>query len=282
MIKFKNVTKDYGRTIALKDFSIIIDQPGIYCLLGRNGAGKTTFLKTLAGHIASTTGAVIVNGEEIDTLAMPKNVYFVETNGVLFNMRLDDLFKAAADINPLFDMAFALEISKQFNLDRKKRYKQLSFGMKAMVNTLIAMSSGKEILLLDEPVLGFDPVMRKRFYDMLQEINAENPKTIIVSTHIIDEIAKIVERLIIIDKGQLVLFSDMNEIGEKQYSVTGPAENVKTATEGLNVLAEIKAGGFLSSYIYDQRIEESDKYSISNLSLQDFFIGLVGNEQEAK
>lgn len=281
MIEFKNVTKNYARTTALNNFSIKINKPGIYCLLGRNGAGKTTMLKTLAGHIVASSGTVLVNNSQVSTFAMPAGVHYIESDASQFNIKLDDLFRAAADINPLFDVRFALEIAERFQLDRKKRYKQLSFGMKAMVNTLIAMSSGREILLLDEPVLGFDPVMRRIFYDMLQESNAVKPKTIIVSTHIIDEISKVAEQLIIIDSGKLVLFCDINEIDEKAYCVTGTAENVKMATKGLRVLSEMKAGGFLSQYIYDLRINESDKYSITALGLQDFFISLVGGDKEA-
>lgn len=279
MIEFKQVSKDYGRTLALHDFSLAIEQPGIYCLLGRNGAGKTTMLKTLAGHIAATDGTVTVNGKQVSTLAMPQEVHFVESTASQFNVKLKELFRTAAMINEGFDAAFALKLAQRFQLDLGKRYKQLSFGMKAMVNTLIALASGREILLLDEPVLGFDPVMRKAFYDMLQESNAEKPQTVIVSTHIIDEIAKVAEHLIIIDQGRLLLFCGMAEIDEKAYSVTGPAENVKTATEGLKVLSETTAGGFLSRYIYDRRIPASDAYALATLSLQDFFIGLVGEER---
>ncbi len=281
MIELMSVTKKYGKIVGIQDFSIQIEQPGIYCLLGRNGAGKTTLLKTLSGHIAATSGTISVNGKEVTSLAMPEDVHYVESNASQFNMKLDDLFHAAADLSKTFNLSYALDIAKRFQLDRKKRYKQLSFGMKAMVNTLLALASGKEILLLDEPVLGFDPVMRKNFYEMLQESNTKNPKTIIISTHIIDEIAKVADQLIIINKGQLVQFCDMNEIDEKAYCVTGPNENVIAATKGLHILSEIKAGGFLSRYIYDRRLPESDKYSISALSLQDFFIGLVGDEKEA-
>lgn len=280
MIEFKNVTKNYSRAVALDDFSLRLENSGIYCLLGRNGAGKTTMLKTLAGHIAASSGTVTVSGKEVSTLAMPDNVHFVESNAAQFSIRLDDLFKAAADVNSKFDYAFAVELAGRFKLDRGKRYKQLSFGMKSMVNTLISLSSGKEVLLLDEPVLGFDPVMRKTFYTMLQESNAQKQNAIIVSTHIIDEISKVAEQIIIIDKGRLVLFCDMGEIDEKAYSVTGPAENVKKATEGLRVIGETKAGGFLSRYVYDRRIGESGQYSIASLSLQDFFVGLVGDEKE--
>jgi ABC-2 type transport system ATP-binding protein len=281
MIEFKNVTKNYGKLTALRDFSIKIDQPGIYCLLGRNGAGKTTMLKTLAGHIAATRGQIEVNGKPVGMLAMPDSVYFVAADAAQFNARLTELLNYAADINPLFDHTFALDLAGRFELDTGKRYRQLSFGMKAMVNTLIALSSGREILLFDEPVLGFDPVMRKTFYDILSESLAEKPKTVIVSTHIIDEIAKVAERLIIIDKGRPLLLCDINEIDERAYCVTGPAGCVKTATEGLRVIGESKAGGFLSRSIYDARIEPRDTYDVSALSLQDFFVALVGSENRS-
>jgi ABC-2 type transport system ATP-binding protein len=236
-------------------------------------------LKLLAGHIAATDGRVAVNGKWVSLLAMPEEVHYVESGAAQFNMRLKDLFKAAAGINPLFDLSFATELASRFHLDESKRYKQLSFGMKAMVNTLIALSSGKEILLLDEPVLGFDPVMRKTFYELLQQSCAEKPKTVIVSTHIIDEIERVAERLIIIDKGRLVLFCGMDEIDDKAYCVTGLAEFVKDATDELRIIGETKAGGFLSRYVYDRRIPGSDKYSVTALGLNDFFVGLVGDEK---
>ncbi|MDR1093861.1 MAG: ABC transporter ATP-binding protein [Clostridiales bacterium] len=278
MIRFDNVTKRYGNTAAMDGFSWAAERTGIYCLLGRNGAGKTTLMKLAAGHIGPTAGAVFVNGAQVKMFAMPDAAHFVESGAAQFNVKLSALFRYAADVNPSFDLDFALALAKRFKLDLNKRYKHLSFGMKAMASTLIALSSGREILLLDEPVLGFDPVMRKVFYDMLQEAVAAKPKTVIVSTHIIDEIEKVADSLIIIDKGRLVLCCGMAEIDEKAYSVIGPAEPVKAATEGLRVIGETKAGGFLSRYVYDRRVKPSDKYTVSGLGLQEFFIGLVGTE----
>jgi ABC-2 type transport system ATP-binding protein len=281
MIIFNNTTKRYGGVTALDDFSLKVDEPGVYCLLGRNGAGKTTMMKLIAGHIDATEGEVFVNREVVGSLAMPDAVHFVESGAVQFNVKLDTLFRYASDINPDFDMIFALEMAKRFNLNLSKRYKQLSFGMKVMASTLIALSSGKEVILLDEPVLGFDPIMRKTFYELLQNSCDEKQKTVIVSTHIIDEIEKFAEQLIILDKGKLLLNCPMYEINEKAYSVIGSAEYVKAATDGLQIIGEITAGGFLSRYIFDRRIEPSDKYSITSLGLQDFFVGLVGGEKEA-
>jgi ABC-2 type transport system ATP-binding protein len=278
MIVFENATKRYGKTIALNGLSLTISEPGIHCLLGRNGAGKTTMMKLIAGHIGATGGNVSVNGVDIVPLAMPNSVHFVESGAVQFNVRLGVLFKYASYINPDFDMDFALEMTKKFNLNLNKRYNQLSFGMKVMASTLIALSSGKDIILLDEPVLGFDPIMRKTFYDLLQSSCEEKQRTVIVSTHIIDEIEKVAQRLIIIDKGAMKLNCAMYEIDENAYSVTGTIENVKSATEGLQAIGESTIGGFLSRHIFDKRIGPSDKYTIASLGLQDFFIGLVGDE----
>jgi ABC-2 type transport system ATP-binding protein len=278
MIEFKNVTKNYGKTTALRDFSFKIDQPGIYCLLGRNGAGKTTLLKTLAGYITATTGEVIVKEKPVSMLSMPDEVCFVEPDASQFNIRLKELLKAAATINPLFDYSFASELAERFELDTQKKYKYLSFGMKAMANSIIALASNKEILLFDEPVLGFDPIMCKTFYDLLMESCAEKPKIVIVSTHIIDEIEKIAGQLIIIERGRPILFCDMNEIDEKAYCVTGSAGKVKAATEGLKIISETKEGIYLSRYIFDRRIDGDSNISVTSLGLGDFFVRLVGNE----
>ncbi|MDR0964517.1 MAG: ABC transporter ATP-binding protein [Clostridium sp.] len=242
MIEFKNVTKHYGNTIAIRDFSLLVEQPGIYCLLGRNGAGKTTLLKMLAGHIAVTSGSVCVNGNEVSTLHMPQALYFVESTASHFHVKLEELFHIAADLQEGFDLPFAFDLAKRFGLDVKKRYQHLSFGMKAMVNTLIPLASDKYILLLDEPVLGFDPVMRKTFYDMLQEGCAHKPKTVIISTHIIDEIAKVADQLIILHKGQLLLFRDMAEIDEKAYSVVGILNIIFSAIIAPETNASLLAG----------------------------------------
>jgi ABC-2 type transport system ATP-binding protein len=279
VINLTNVTKSYGKTSALKDFSLTLEREGIYCLLGRNGAGKTTLLKLLSGLIEATSGSIGVNGNPVSMLNMPEDLYFVESTAAQYNVSLRELFSYASMINKHFDMPLAESLAKRFELDTKKRYKALSFGMKAMVNTLIALASGKDILLLDEPVLGLDPVMRKTFYDMLSEGNAENPKTVIISTHIIDEISKVVEKLIIIDKGQLVLYTEMADIDEKAYAVTGPAETVKKATNGLHIIGETTAGGFLSRNIYDKRIDNTENLSVTSLGLSDFFVSLVGNER---
>ncbi|WP_242245949.1 ABC transporter ATP-binding protein [Bacillus cereus group sp. BfR-BA-01523] len=278
MIKLSNVTKDYGKNEGLRNFSVTLDSPGIYCLLGKNGAGKTTFLKLIAGHHNASAGQVTVKGNLVNMMRMPEQVYFVPSDAEHFNMRIKDLFKTANELHNQFDLNFAIGIAQKFKLDLNKKYEQASFGMKVMVNTILGMASNKDVIILDEPVLGFDAITRKKFYDLLQECNEEKPKIIIVSTHLIDEISSVAEKLLIIDKGELKLYADTNDIDEMAYSVTGPVDVVEQVTKGLNIIGKKNVGGFVSQYIFDKPIEDTDTVIISPLGLQDFFISLVGEE----
>ncbi|MGH0948690.1 ATP-binding cassette domain-containing protein [Bacillus mycoides] len=278
MIKLSNVTKDYGGNEGLRNFSVTLDSPGIYCLLGKNGAGKTTFLKLIAGHHNASTGNITVNGNPVDMLHMPEQVHFVASDAEHFNMRIKDLFKTANELNSQFDIEFAMEIARKFKLDLSKKYEQASFGMKVMVNTILGMASNKDVIILDEPVLGFDAITRKNFYDLLQECNEQKPKIIIVSTHLIDEISRVAGKLLIIDKGELKLYADTNDIDEMAYSVKGPVDVVEQVTKGLNIIGIKSVGGFVSQYVFDKPIEDTDTVIISPLGLQDFFISLVGDE----
>ncbi|MDF9664046.1 ABC transporter ATP-binding protein [Bacillus wiedmannii] len=278
MINLSNVTKDYGKNEGLRNFSVTLDSPGIYCLLGKNGAGKTTFLKLIAGHHNTSAGEVRVGGNLVNMMRMPEQVYFVPSDAEHFNMRIRDLFKTAKELHNQFDLNFAIEIAEKFKLDLNKKYEQTSFGMKVMVNTILGMASNKAIIILDEPVLGFDAITRNSFYDLLQVCNEQKPKIIIVSTHLIDEISKVAEKLLIIDKGELKLYADITDIDEMAYSVTGPVDIVEQVTKGLNIIGKKNVGGFVSQYIFDKPIEDTDTVMISPLGLQDFFISLVEGE----
>ncbi|HDX9529613.1 ATP-binding cassette domain-containing protein (plasmid) [Bacillus cereus] len=278
MINLSNVTKDYGKNEGLRNFSVTLDSPGIYCLLGKNGAGKTTFLKLIAGHHNASTGEVRVGGNLVNMMRMPEQVYFVPSDAEHFNMRIRDLFKTAKELHNQFDLNFAIEIAEKFKLDLNKKYEQTSFGMKVMVNTILGMASNKAVIILDEPVLGFDAITRNSFYDLLQVCNEQKPKIIIVSTHLIDEISKVAEKLLIIDKGELKLYADITDIDEMAYSVTGPVDIVEQVTKDLNIIGKKNVGGFVSQYIFDKPIEDTDTVMISPLGLQDFFISLVEGE----
>lgn len=279
MIEFAHVTKQYGDTTAINRLSLRIPDRGIYCLLGRNGAGKTTFLKLLAGHIAATEGKITADGKNVSPSHMPESVNFIESGSPQFNMRVSELIDAAAGLQDGFDADFAKKMTEHFELNGKKRYKQLSFGMKTMVTAIITLANNSKIILLDEPTMGFDAVMRDQFNTLLLESYEAHPRVLIVSTHLIDEIAKVTERLIIIDKGTLLLETGIDEIDEKAYTLSGSAQVVIPLLKGLNCIGKTEAGSMVAAHIYGDRITPPPGISVDRISLQDFFVALVGGKK---
>ena len=282
MIELNQVTKRYGQASVLKNITLTIDEPGIYCLLGRNGAGKTTLLKSIAGYQNITSGSIEVDGKEITTSTLDTGVSYIENFAKHFNLPVRKLLKIASEVNPSYDYDFASEMMERFELDGKKKFNHLSLGMKTMVSTIICLASSKEVILLDEPVLGFDAIMRVEFYDMLTESFKEHPRIIIVSTHIIEEIAKTIDKLIIIDKGSIRFFDTLQSVGTKAFSVSGLQRDVETATRGLKVIGQDTVGGLVTCCIFDTPPQESASIEVRPLSLQDFFIQMVGHKAGAK
>lgn len=278
MIELKQVTKQYGQATVLKNITLTVDEPGIYCLLGRNGAGKTTLLKSIAGYQNITSGTIQVDGKTITTSTLDTGVSYIENFAKHFNLPVRKLLRIASEVNPNYDYDFASEMMERFELDGKKKFNHLSLGMKTMVSTIICLASNKEVILLDEPVLGFDAIMRVEFYDMLTESFQKHPRIIIVSTHIIEEIAKTIQKLIIIDKGSVRFFDTLQSVETKAFSVSGLQKDVEAATRGLHIIGQDAVGGLVTSYIFDNPPEQAASLEIHPLSLQDFFIQMVGHK----
>ena len=277
MIELKSVTKQYGQAAVLKNINLSIAEPGIYCLLGRNGAGKTTLLKSIAGYQNITTGIIEVDGRTIKTSTLDTGVSYIENFAKHFNLPVRKLLKIASEVNPNYDYDFASEMMERFELDGKKKFNHLSLGMKTMVSTIICLASNKNVILLDEPVLGFDAIMRVEFYDMLTESFRKHPRIIIVSTHIIEEIAKTIQKLIIIDKGSIRFFDTLQSVEAKAFSISGLQKDVEAATQNLNIIGQDTVGGLVTNYIFDNPPRQTASLEIHPLSLQDFFIQMVGH-----
>ena len=278
MIELKQVTKQYGQATVLKNITLSVDEPGIYCLLGRNGAGKTTLLKSIAGYQNITNGMIQVDGKIITTSTLDTGVSYIENFAKHFNLPVWKLLRIASEVNPNYDYDFASEMMERFVLDGKKKFNHLSLGMKTMVSTIICLASNKEVILLDEPVLGFDAIMRVEFYDMLTESFRKHPRIIIVSTHIIEEIANTIQKLIIIDKGSVCFFDTLQAVEAKAFSISGLQKDVEAATRNLNIIGQGTVGGLVTTYIFDDPPKRTASLEIHPLSLQDFFIQMVGHK----
>ena len=278
MIELKQVTKQYGQATVLKNITLSIEDPGIYCLLGRNGAGKTTLLKSIAGYQNITSGSIQVDGKAITTSTLDTGVSYIENFAKHFNLPVQKLLRIASEVNPNYDYDFAAEMMDRFELEGKKKFRHLSLGMKTMVSTIICLASSKNIILLDEPVLGFDALMRVEFYDMLTESFRKHPRIILVSTHIIEEIAKTIQKLILIDRGSVRFFDTLQAVETKAFCISGLQKDVEAATKDRNVIGQDAVGGLVTRYIFDTPPEETGSLEIRPLSLQEFFIQMVGHK----
>ena len=278
MIELKQVTKQYGQATVLKNITLSIEDPGIYCLLGRNGAGKTTLLKSIAGYQNITSGSIQVDGKAITTSTLDTGVSYIENFAKHFNLPVQKLLRIASEVNPNYDYDFAAEMMDRFELEGKKKFRHLSLGMKTMVSTIICLASSKNVILLDEPVLGFDALMRVEFYDMLTESFRKHPRIILVSTHIIEEIAKTIQKLILIDRGSVRFFDTLQAVETKAFCISGLQKDVEAATKDRNVIGQDVVGGLVTSYIFDNPPEETGSLEIRPLSLQEFFIQMVGHK----
>ncbi|MCB2305816.1 ABC transporter ATP-binding protein [Clostridium estertheticum] len=282
-IKLLNVSKRYGDTFALDNISLTIEENKIYGLLGRNGAGKTTLLNIINNRIFSDKGVISIDGK---TLSEDKNalgnIYFMtEQNLYPQAMKVKELFKWSKEFYPKFDMAFALELSKKFELNINKRVKELSTGYASICKIINTMSSGAEILMFDEPVLGLDANHRELFYKELMEGYIEKPKTIILSTHIIEEVSHLLERIVIIKDGKIINDENVEELLTKCYNVSGLNKNIDEYIKDKNCLSVDEMASFKSAVISGingdaQKIEQKKLgLEVSKVELQKLFIDLT-------
>ncbi|MGY2126820.1 ABC transporter ATP-binding protein [Blastococcus sp. SYSU DS0617] len=230
-MRFRGVT-------ALDRVSTEIAQDSITGLLGRNGAGKTTLMQLLTGHRVPTSGRIEVFGaapyENDDVL---RRICFVkEGQRYPDHFRVRDALTAAALVFPEWDADLAASLLRDFDLPAKRPIKKLSRGMTSAVGIIIGLASRAPLTLFDEPYLGLDAVARQLFYDRLLADYAEHPRTVVLSTHLIEEIAALLERVLLIDRGRVLLDADAESLRGSAVTVAGPRDRVAAFAAGHEVL----------------------------------------------
>ena len=228
-IEFKNINKSFKDKEVIKNISLKINGGKIYGLLGRNGVGKTTFLRLINNREVLTSGEILIDGENVyeNQEALSKIYLMEEKNYFEEDMKISKIFKWTKEFYKNFNMDYALNLSKEFNLDINKIIKELSTGYSSILKIILALSSGAEILCFDEPVLGLDVNYRELFYKELLKFYEKTEKTIIIATHLIEEIANIIEEVIILKDGQVIKSGEVEKILSSVYSIIGKSHVVK-------------------------------------------------------
>lgn len=283
-IELKNVSKSFGGVHALSDVSLSFGGGKIYGLLGPNGAGKTTLLNIITNRLYADSGEVTIDGESAPgrDRALGKVYMMAEQNLFPDSMKVKGALKITADFIPSFDLELAMELAQKFGLPMNKKVKALSTGYSSILRLVLALSAGTPYVIFDEPVLGLDAQHRDMFYRLLMEHCGGGGQTVILSTHLIQEAAPLIEHAVIIKGGKILRDASADALTGAAHTVSGPAGLVDGYIAGRQVLNTTAIGGLKTACVEgepDARVPAG--LEVSAMGLQDYFISLM-NEEDAK
>ncbi|MCF3943705.1 ABC transporter ATP-binding protein [Oceanobacillus alkalisoli] len=277
-IEVNNLSKRYGEQYALNHVFFTLEENKIYGLLGRNGAGKTTFMNILSGQIMPTSGEIKINGENsFDQQELMESICLIkESDNFPKELKIKDVLKIFSYFYPNWDQSFAEDLLKEFNLTTRLKIKALSKGMESALGITVGLASRAPITVFDEPYIGMDAPSRKRFYELLLEDYEDYPRTIIFSTHLIDEVSLMFEEVIILQEGSVVLQEDSEVLRAKTVAVSGPAEKVDDFLQDKEVIERKDLAGNAIVYTYGS-IEEAKEFGLDaeGIPIQELMIYLT-------
>jgi ABC-2 type transport system ATP-binding protein len=286
VVEVERLTKVYGRTTVLDEISFSLEAGKIYGLLGRNGAGKTTIMQILTAQSFASGGSVRVFGEApYENRRVLSQVCFIkESQRYPEGFRVGDVLAMASSFFPHWDQAYASSLQKDFQLPLKRRMKALSRGVLSAVGVTVGLASRAPLTIFDEPYLGLDAVNRHIFYDHLIEDYLEHPRTIILSTHLIDEVSRLLEHVLVIDQGKVILDEEADALRERACTVVGTEAKVAEFTSGRKLLGREQIGSLVSATLLGPLTAEERQHAgrlgleFTSVSLQQLIIHLTNGK----
>ncbi|MTV83023.1 ABC transporter ATP-binding protein [Secundilactobacillus folii] len=282
-IKIAHLSKSFGQQAVLTDINLTIEPQTIYGLLGRNGAGKSTLFNIISDRIPATSGEVVIEGQNnVNNDRVLNRIYLMgERNLYPSRMRVSDIFQTTAALYGRMDMDLVHQLSSQFGLNIRTRFAKLSTGYRSILKLIIGLAVDVDYVFFDEPTLGLDANHRELFYSALMDSYAKRPRTFVISTHLIEEIANMVERVLVLQEHHITIDETTEKVLNKGYSITGPTADVTAYTAGLNVIGHDQLGNLRVDYVYGQLNGSRpipDTVSISHIDLQKLFVNLTSQE----
>jgi ABC-2 type transport system ATP-binding protein len=266
-ISTDGLTRSYRGQLVLDQVSINIEAESITGLLGRNGAGKTTLLRILAGQEYPSAGRVRVlgaNPAENDQIL--RRMVLIREDQSYPDVQVGHALRVASWFYPNWSSELADSLVADFALPRYRAIKKLSRGMRSALGIVIGLSARAEVTLFDEPYAGLDAVARQMFYDRLLEDYAEHPRTMLLSTHLIDEAAGLLERVVVIERGHVVLEAAADDLRGVATAVSGPVLAVNAFTAGHKVWHRRQISSQASVVMVGQ-LNETDRVRADSLRL---------------
>jgi len=271
----KNLTKYYGKLKALDEVTLSIPQGRIIGLLGKNGAGKSTFMRCLLGFLKHK-GDITILGETIKSHkeSIHEHIAFIpDVNSLDDRLTVRQTIDYVASLNQSWNNEKAQSLLSSSDLPIDQKVANLSKGMKTKLYLLITLSLDVKILLLDEPTLGLDIVFRKEFFNTILGEFYDESRTIIISTHQVEEVEQILQDIIFIDEGKIILNEDIAELKKRLSVYTVPSDSVKELEQHKPNIIN-KTLGHVSAILPSDVVIKGAE--ITRPSLSDLFLEKVG------
>jgi len=269
VIEVTGLTKRFGSVTAVDDATFSVERNKIYGLLGRNGAGKTTLMQLLTGQDFATSGSIQVFGQSpVENASVLQRVSFIkESQRYPDDFRAKHVFKSAPWFFSNWDEDFAQQLIADFRLPLNRRIKKMSRGQVSAIGVIVGLASRAPLTFFDEPYLGLDAVARQTFYDRLLADYAEHPRTVVLSTHLIDEVSNLLEHVLVIDEGRIIINEDAESLRGSATNLVGTGAAVDAFVGSREVLHRDAIGGLASVTVLGLTAGERKDASAAGLEL---------------
>ena len=293
MIEVRNVMKEFDGFRALDDMSMTVPTGSVYGLVGPNGAGKSTIIRHLTGIYRQDAGEITIDGAPVfENPEVKSRIAYIPDDIFYYaNASIREMMDFYRSIYPHFDAERFKKLADVFGLDPKRQMRRLSKGMQKQAAFWIAVSLRPEILILDEPVDGLDPVMRRRIWSIIMADVAENGTTVLVSSHNLRELEDVCDSVGIMNKGKIMIERSLNELQENIVKIQLALPDGESLPEGLDILHKSNTGRLQSLIMHGTQEELTEKLQSAHplfidavpLTLEEIFIyELGGADYEAK
>ena len=293
MIEVRNVMKEFDGFRALDDMSMTVPTGAVYGLVGPNGAGKSTIIRHLTGIYRQDAGAITIDGAPVfENPEVKSRIAYIPDDIFYYaNASIREMMDFYRSIYPHFDAERFKKLADVFGLDPKRQMRRLSKGMQKQAAFWIAVSLRPEILILDEPVDGLDPVMRRRIWSIIMADVAENGTTVLVSSHNLRELEDVCDSVGIMNKGKIMIERSLNELQENIVKIQLALPDGESLPEGLDILHKSNTGRLQSLIMHGTQEELTEKLQSAHplfidavpLTLEEIFIyELGGADYEVK
>ena len=291
MIEVKNVTKRFDGFAALRDLTMTVPTGAVYGLVGPNGSGKSTIIRHITGIFRQDAGEVLVDGQPVyENPAVKARIAYIPDDVFYFPQAgVRDMMQYYKGIYPRFDAGRYEKLKEVFQLDERQPIRRMSKGMQKQAAFWLAMCQMADVMVLDEPVDGLDPVMRRQIWGLLMADAAERGVTVLVSSHNLRELEDVCDHVGILDRGHLLLERSLSELQENITKVQIALPDGRPLPEGLKLVHETVTGRLRTLILRGdpdetlQKLQECEPLFLDAvpLSLEEIFIYELGGADYA-